>query len=268
MIRKILGEELPVTGRPADKMPPMLPKATDGVDPKLIEHEEDILSYVMLPEPAVEFFKWRALPLLERPETPADVELKKNKLEPKQPPLAVTVSTKAPYGTSPLAARLEALVGNSEGIVTELLQKVEGISLEEVVLRKGDQRIGIRAGGASITAAPFSPVAAEKAAAAVTPGESAPAPAAAARPEAVPVAYKRTINAPLVGKFYLSPGQGKQPFVKEGDTVAEGAKVCIVEAMKLFNEIAAPVKCRIVKVLAEEGKNVEKDQPLFAIEEV
>lgn len=268
MIRLILGEEVPVTGRPADKLSPMLPKATDGVDPKLIEHEEDILSYVMLPEPAVEYFKWRGLPPLERPETPADIELKKTQLEPKQPQLAVTVSTKAPYSSSAFAARLEAFVGTSQGIVTELLQKVEGISLEEIVLRKGDQRIAIRAAGGSIMASPTN---------AGVPGVAGPAPlvedsAALARPEpatvVAPVAYKRTINAPLVGKFYMSPGQGKQTFVKEGDTVEEGAKVCIVEAMKLFNEITSPVKCRIVKILAEDGKGVEKDQPLMAIEEM
>ena len=268
MIRKILGEELPVTGRPADKLAPMLPRATDGVDPKLFEHEEDILSYVMLPEPAVEFFKWRAVAPPERPETPADIELKKNKLEPKVPPVGLTVSTKAPYGPSPFAARLEALIGNSQGIVGELLQKVEGIFLEEIVLRKGDQRIGIRSAGAPVTAAPSFPAPPGNTAAVAPPVESAPVPAAPARPETTPVAYKRTINAPLVGKFYLSPGQGKQPFVKEGDVVEDGVKVCIVEAMKLFNEIATPVRCRIVKILAEDGKGVEKDQPLIAIEEV
>jgi oxaloacetate decarboxylase (Na+ extruding) subunit alpha len=265
MIRKILGEEVPVTGRPADKLPPMLPKATDGVDPKLIEHEEDILSYVMLPEPAVEYFKWRGMPPLERPETPSDIELKKNKIEPKQPQLAVTVSTKAPYSSSPFAARLESLIGNSQGIVTELLEKVEGIFLEEVVLRKGDQRIGIRPAGGSIPAAPSFASSENSAAAAPAPIVLPPAPVKDV--PAAPATYKRTINAPLVGKFYLSPGQGKPPFVKEGDMVEVGAKVCIVEAMKLFNEITSPIKCRVVKILAEDGKGVEKDQPLIAIEE-
>jgi oxaloacetate decarboxylase (Na+ extruding) subunit alpha len=75
IIRKILVDEKPITGRPADRLAPMLPHATDGVDPKLIKNEEDILSYVLLPEPAVEYFKWRALPPQKRPETPADLEL-------------------------------------------------------------------------------------------------------------------------------------------------------------------------------------------------
>ncbi len=80
--------------------------------------------------------------------------------------------------------------------------------------------------------------------------------------------YNKTINAPIGGKFYTSPGPGKPQFSKEGDVISAGGKVCIVEAMKLFNEISAPMKCKIIKFLAKDGQNVEKDQPLVAIEEV
>jgi oxaloacetate decarboxylase alpha subunit len=272
-IRKILGDEQPISGRPADRIAPMLPKATDGVDPKLIHGEEDILSYVLLPEPAVEYFKYRALPPEQRPETPADLEIKKAKMEPKLPQVAVTVSTQAPFASSPLAAKLEAIIGGSQGIVSEMLEKVEGLTIEEILLRKGDQRIGIRPSGAAIStvgapvpaAAPPEPVPPAAAAPAPAPAPPAAAPATAA-PE--PAHYKRTIIAPLVGKFYSSPGTGKTPFVKEGDTVNAGDKVCIVEAMKLFNEITAPVTCRIIKVLEKDGAAVQKGQPLIAIEEV
>jgi oxaloacetate decarboxylase alpha subunit len=264
MLRKILGDEQPITGRPADRLSPMLPKATDGVDPKLIEHEEDILSYVMLPEPAVEFFKWRALPAEQRGETPAELELKKLVGEEKKGS-AVTVVTPQPQ-PSTFASALDSLIGNSQNLVQELLQKIEGITLEEVILRKGDQRIAVRSSGAAAVSASSPLKAVPTAVAPLQPIQTAAAPASVVVP--VEPVYKRTINAPLVGKFYRSQGQGKLPFVKEGDTVEAGAKVCIVEAMKLFNEIAAPVKCRIVKVLAEDGKGVEKDQPLFAIEEL
>ena len=71
-----------------------------------------------------------------------------------------------------------------------------------------------------------------------------------------------------MGTFYSTSGPGKPKFVNAGDVVEAGAKVCIVEAMKLFNEIVAPVKCRIIQILVEDGKQVEKDQPLVAIEEV
>jgi acetyl-CoA carboxylase biotin carboxyl carrier protein len=83
-----------------------------------------------------------------------------------------------------------------------------------------------------------------------------------------PAAAGLTINAPLVGTFYSTAGPGKPKFVKPGDVVEAGAKVCIVEAMKLFNEIVAPVKCKIVQILVEDGTLVEKDQPMIAIAKI
>jgi oxaloacetate decarboxylase alpha subunit len=263
ILRKILGDEQPITGRPADRLAPMLPKATDGVEPKLIEHEEDILSYLLLPEPAVEYFKWRALPPAERPETPAEIEFRKQKTENK--PETAAVAQPKTVHVSPFAHAVESLISTAPLLVQELLHKIEGLSLDEIVFRKGDQTIAVRAPGAehSQVSAP-----AAVSGAAFVPPPASPAPAPAPQEKRTAGAeYRRTINAPLVGKFYLSPGSGKQPFVKEGDIVNEGAKVCIVEAMKLFNEITAPVKCRIIKIIAEEGKTVEKDQPLIAIEE-
>ena len=258
----------------------MLPKATDSVDPKLIEHEEDILSYVMLPEPAVEYFKWRALPAAERPETPADSELKKIKQETAAGrPSAAAAPAAQPEAqpVSPFAKEIEALITAAPTLVQQLLRRIDGLSLEEVVFKKGDQRITVCASETSVPSASVS-VDVSDTAQAPKPvaGTAAASPAAVKPPVAVPAqqepnkaaAYKRTINAPLVGKFYLSPGPGKPPFVKDGDTVNAGDKVCVVEAMKLFNEIPAPVKCRIVKILVEEGKTVEKDTPLVAIEEV
>jgi oxaloacetate decarboxylase (Na+ extruding) subunit alpha len=262
MIRKILGNEQPITCRPADRLQPMLPHATDGADPKLIKNEEDILSYILLPEPAVEYFRWRALPPEQRPETPADLELKKNQPDAKQITAPVAPAPQTATLVSHLAHTLQTLTGATPGLAQELLQKVEGLSLEEVVFRQGDQRIALRAPGAlasMIGGASFSfPHT-------IPSPEAAPA---AAQPKEPVVEYKLTINAPLVGKFYISKGPGKPAFVKEGDTINAGDKVCIVEAMKLFNEITAPVKCRIVKILTEDGKTVQKGEPLIAIEKV
>jgi acetyl-CoA carboxylase biotin carboxyl carrier protein len=256
MIKTILGDEQPITGRPADRLTAMLPTATDNVDPRLIEREEDILSYLLLPEPAIEYFKWRALPEEQRPETPADLEVKSQK------PAAATLPVKSTPST-PFAAAVESLVSAAPAMVQELLQKIEGLSLDEVVFRKGDQQIAVRAAGAPVFAG--SPVARSTA---VNAGQPASANLPAAQAPAAEPAWSRTIDAPLVGKFYLSPGPGKSAFVKEGDTVNAGAKVCIVEAMKLFNEITAPVKCKIVKILAADGAAVQKNTPLLAIEEI
>lgn len=75
-----------------------------------------------------------------------------------------------------------------------------------------------------------------------------------------------TIKSPMIGTFYRRPSPDKSNFVEIGDEVAPGKVVCIIEAMKLFNEIESEVKGRIVKILAEDASPVEYDQPLFLVE--
>jgi acetyl-CoA carboxylase biotin carboxyl carrier protein len=70
----------------------------------------------------------------------------------------------------------------------------------------------------------------------------------------------------MVGTFYRAPAPGAEPYVKEGDSIHKGTVVCIVEAMKLMNEIESEVAGRIVRVMAENGKPVEFGQPLFLVE--
>ncbi len=74
------------------------------------------------------------------------------------------------------------------------------------------------------------------------------------------------IKSPMVGTFYRSPGPDKEAFVKVGDEISVGSKICIIEAMKLFNEVESEVSGRIVKILADDASPVEYDQPLFLIE--
>ena len=75
-----------------------------------------------------------------------------------------------------------------------------------------------------------------------------------------------TIKSPMIGTFYRSPSPDKPSFVNVGDEIEPGKPVCIIEAMKLFNEIESEVKGRIVKVLVEDASPVEYDQPLFLVE--
>ena len=75
-----------------------------------------------------------------------------------------------------------------------------------------------------------------------------------------------TIKSPMIGTFYRQAGPGKPIFINIGDEVAEGTVVCIIEAMKLFNEIESEVTGKIVKVLVEDASPVEFDQPLFLVE--
>ena len=75
-----------------------------------------------------------------------------------------------------------------------------------------------------------------------------------------------TIKSPMIGTFYRSSSPGKPSFIEIGDEIAPGKVVCIIEAMKLFNEIESEVKGRIVKVLVDDASPVEYDQPLFLVE--
>ena len=77
-----------------------------------------------------------------------------------------------------------------------------------------------------------------------------------------------TVKAPIIGTFYRKPNPDKPPFVEVGDTINVGDTVCIIEAMKLFNEIESEVSGKIVKVLVEDATPVEFDQPLFLVEPI
>ena len=92
--------------------------------------------------------------------------------------------------------------------------------------------------------------------------------APAAQKEEAPAGNYITVKSPMIGTFYRSAGPDKPTFVSVGDEVAPGKVVCIIEAMKLFNEIECEVSGRIVKVLAEDSSPVEYDQPLFLVEPI
>ena len=81
-----------------------------------------------------------------------------------------------------------------------------------------------------------------------------------------PSASLHTFRSPLIGTFYRTPNPETPPFVNVGDEVKKGKTICIVEAMKLFNEIESDVQGKIVKVLVENAQPVEYDQPLFLID--
>ena len=100
-----------------------------------------------------------------------------------------------------------------------------------------------------------------------------PAPAQAAAP--APAQGEKSIpdnavyiTSPMVGTFYRSPSPDSPPFVKVGDTVRKGEPLCILEAMKIMNELEAEFDCKILDILAEDGQPVEYDMPLFLVEKV
>jgi acetyl-CoA carboxylase biotin carboxyl carrier protein len=90
--------------------------------------------------------------------------------------------------------------------------------------------------------------------------------ATAHTPEVAPAPHLVAVEAPMVGTFYRATAPGAAPFVSEGDVVKEGQTLCIIEAMKLMNEIEARIAGRIAAVLVENGQPVEYGQPLFSVE--
>lgn len=103
------------------------------------------------------------------------------------------------------------------------------------------------------------------------PTPAAPAPAAPAEPAAEAPAQTEsdkyiTVKSPIIGTFYRKPSPDKPVFVEVGDTVSPGSVMCVIEAMKLFNEIESEVSGKIVKVLVDDSSPVEFDQPLFLID--
>jgi acetyl-CoA carboxylase biotin carboxyl carrier protein len=136
-----------------------------------------------------------------------------------------------------------------------LVRLMEGGDLEELEVAEGDRRVRIRRrsgdGLPVIRAGALAPGGAKI---------STPAMAGADTAGFVP------IESPMVGTFYRAPAPGAEPYVKEGDSIQKGTVVCIVEAMKLMNEIESEVAGRIARVVAENGKPVEFGQPLFLVE--
>ena len=110
-------------------------------------------------------------------------------------------------------------------------------------------------------AAPAPPVA-------VAPAAPEPAKAAAPAAASEPAADDKyiTINSPMIGTFYRSAGPDKDSFINVGEEVKPGKVICIVEAMKLFNEIEAEISGKIVKILVDDASPVEYDQPLFLVD--
>jgi acetyl-CoA carboxylase biotin carboxyl carrier protein len=144
-----------------------------------------------------------------------------------------------------------------------LIDLVAESGISELEVTEGEGKVRIVKAPPQIIAAPVAaPVAAP---AAVQP--AAPAPAAAAPAiEAAPAAPSgHTVNSPMVGTFYRAPSPGAAPFVNVGDTVREGQTICIIEAMKLLNEIEADKSGVIKELLVENGAAVEYGQPLFVI---
>lgn len=150
----------------------------------------------------------------------------------------------------------------------QLIKMITETDITEFEMDNAEEKIVIKRGQKTeivqMAAAPAYMPASVAAPAAVAP---VAAPTAAAAAPAAEVSGE-TINSPIVGTFYRAASPEAAPFVEEGQVVEKGQVLCLVEAMKLFNEIEAEFKCKIVKVCLENAQPVEFGQPLFVIQKL
>ena len=151
----------------------------------------------------------------------------------------------------------------------ELIEFLVEKDIAEFELERGDVKVRVKRGSDTVIVSPDARMAAPVAASpevTVQPGASAdPAGSAPLAKEKSEDAGLHIVKSPIVGTFYESPSPGSAPFVKTGDIVEPGTVLCIVEAMKLMNEIESDVAGELVKRLVTNGQPVEYGQPLFAI---
>jgi len=251
---KILGDEKPIKGRPADLLEPAMPMARKELSKDLVQHEEDYISYAIFPEVALKFFQWRKNPTAPTGTVP------ERGLSPKPQP--------APNPTlppeDPQVRRLRGLI-----------ELVSSHSVTDFEWEHEDEKVRIRRGAGEPGSTPTRPTApapqpaAEPVHVAAQPAPepvATPPPATAPTPAAKPAANTEEVTSPMVGTFYLRSRPESPPFIKKGDVVDPGQTLCIVEAMKLMNEIQAEKKCKVVDIMVDDGESVEYGQPLVIIE--
>lgn len=149
--------------------------------------------------------------------------------------------------------------------IKKLIDLIQSTGVAEIEIREGEESVRItreiKNAAPMMMAAPAAPAVAQ---AAPAPEAKAEAPAKAA--DAAPAANKHTVKAPMVGTVYLSSSPTAKPFVEIGSTVKVGDVICLIEAMKMFNQIEADKAGTITARLVDNGTPVEFNQPLFVIE--
>lgn len=236
--KKIIGDEQPISCRPADLLSAKMEEAKAEIADLTSDYDQ-IIAYAMFPMVTRQWLEGMR---------------------------------DGTYKVDLSLPSAQAALNNEEGDmdmnlkdIKELISALDSKEINEFVFEDDKFKLAIRKGvvAAAGAAAPAAaPVAAAPAAAAPVA-----APAAVEAGEVALAANQKTIVSPIVGTFYAAPAPDAAPFVKEGDVVAKGQTVCIVEAMKLFNQIESDYAGKIVKVLVANAEAVEYGQPLFIIEE-
>lgn len=160
--------------------------------------------------------------------------------------------------------------------IQELIKAINKSNISELTVEEGDFKITIKQAQTTETSfvAVQTPMAMPQMMQQAIPQQQIAAPQPASAPVApqAPAANDSgnaiTIKSPMIGTFYRSPSPDKPSFVNVGDEIKQGQVLCIIEAMKLFNEIESEISGRVIKVLADDASPVEYDQPLFLVEPI
>jgi oxaloacetate decarboxylase alpha subunit len=222
ILERVLGDERPITGRPADLVDETLEQYREELG-DLARSEEDVLSYALFPQTARAYLERHSI----GPES--DV-----------------------FGTHDEYLRQvpqQTLGPVADDRVKEILALVEQSDVGEVTIEEGDLRVTVR-----------------KATAPVASASQATSPTASAAPADASANGYHAVRSPMVGTFYRAATPSTPSFVEVGDQVKVGQTLCILEAMKLMNELASDVDGVVREIKAENGAAVEYGQVLFHIE--
>jgi len=146
--------------------------------------------------------------------------------------------------------------------IQEILKVIQGTEIEEIELTKGNETIRIKRGISSAQQTALSSQRSETPAVSTAQQPAPPPPQPLPKKEGKEI----SVNSPFVGIFYRSPSPGNPPFVEVGTKVKKGQVLCVVEAMKLMNEIEAEFNGTIMSILKEDGNPVQFGEPLFIVE--
>src|SRR5512147_1675551 len=149
--------------------------------------------------------------------------------------------------------------------IKELIEILKGTDISEIEIERSGVKVRIRKGG-DVTFHPAMPRMEYPPAAIVAPAITEAPVAAAEKPAESPKTNQIKVTSPIVGTFYRASSPDKPPYAEVGDIVKKGQVLCIIEAMKLMNEIESETAGKIIQILVENGNPVEYGQPLFVIE--
>ncbi len=239
ILRKVLGQESPIRERPADLLEPILPKVKRELNKDLVEKEEDYLTYALFPEVALKFFEMRKNPELKKEGLVKEGRSNKEKID----------------------------------LLKEVFELAERFNITNLEWEYEGNKIRISRGGANPS--PLSPPKTEVTEA--VPKPQTKGPASPPKITETPITEERKpppekeyeeIKSPMVGTFYSRTKPDAPPLVKKGDIVEKGQILCLIEAMKLMNEIEAEKRGKIVDILVRDGEPVEFGQTLFLFEPI